>query len=70
MSARTALAAALACATSPGWWKANTVVSSHVARVSTPPSPNCPTMSLSAQPSSSATLCNSARFSWRVPGNT
>eukprot|EP00965_Chrysotila_dentata_P086332 2848547-Pleurochrysis_carterae.AAC.1 len=44
-SAATALAAAGACASSPGLWKASTVMSSHTERASIPPSPAWPTMS-------------------------
>eukprot|EP00965_Chrysotila_dentata_P029987 998717-Pleurochrysis_carterae.AAC.2 len=69
VSAATALAAAAACATRPGWWKANTVVSSHSARVSTPPSPTCATISASAHPRSSATLRSAARSTCLLSGN-
>eukprot|EP00965_Chrysotila_dentata_P249458 6208906-Pleurochrysis_carterae.AAC.1 len=49
-SAATAAAAAGACSTSPGWWNASTVRSSHSARASTPPSPTWSTMSWSRHP--------------------
>eukprot|EP00965_Chrysotila_dentata_P072232 2387469-Pleurochrysis_carterae.AAC.1 len=68
MSASTALRAAAACATRPGWWNARTVVSSHAARASTPPSPACSTMSTSCQFSSAATARSSPLSSCRAPG--
>eukprot|EP00965_Chrysotila_dentata_P111619 3690431-Pleurochrysis_carterae.AAC.1 len=54
-AASTAFAVTLACATNPERWKAKTVVSSHVARIFTPPTRTCPSMSVSAHPSCSAT---------------
>eukprot|EP00965_Chrysotila_dentata_P117662 3887435-Pleurochrysis_carterae.AAC.1 len=64
MSAPTAFAAAPACATRPGWWNASTVVRSHTARVSTPPSPTCATMSSSPHPSRAAARRSAARSTW------
>eukprot|EP00965_Chrysotila_dentata_P121932 4029804-Pleurochrysis_carterae.AAC.1 len=49
MSASTAFAAAAAWSRRPGWWNASTVINSHSARASTPPSPACATMSSSGQ---------------------
>eukprot|EP00965_Chrysotila_dentata_P089930 2968412-Pleurochrysis_carterae.AAC.1 len=67
MSASTAFAAAVACSTSPGWWKVRTVSSSHSDRTSTPPSPTCATMSASSQPSCAAAARRAARSICRGP---
>eukprot|EP00965_Chrysotila_dentata_P043343 1440865-Pleurochrysis_carterae.AAC.1 len=60
MSAATALAAAGACASSPGWWNASTVRSSQSERTSTPPSPTWPSMSASCHCSSAAAARSAA----------
>eukprot|EP00965_Chrysotila_dentata_P207005 6183867-Pleurochrysis_carterae.AAC.1 len=68
-SVSTATAAAGACATRPGWWKARTVMSSQPERTSTPPSPACGTMSRSAQSMAAAARLSVSRSSWRTPSN-
>eukprot|EP00965_Chrysotila_dentata_P028496 946335-Pleurochrysis_carterae.AAC.1 len=68
-SAATAAAAAGACSTSPGWWNASTVRSSHSAHASTPPSPTWSTMSWSRQPIVAAAARSAARSTCRGPGN-
>eukprot|EP00965_Chrysotila_dentata_P039799 1322018-Pleurochrysis_carterae.AAC.1 len=70
MSPSTAVAAAAAWLTRPGWWNARTVRSSQPERTSTPPSPTCSTMSASVHCIVAAAALRAPRSICRAPSKS